>query len=298
MPRHPFVVRIASSGAMAVAAAIAGASLVYPGCGGGSSAPTANTLTLTATDFAFAVEGEPTSGAVDIIMPNEGAYEHYALFMRIDEGHSAEELFETFATEGGPLDVPEWAEWMGGPSILSPGETAEIRADFEPGRYAFICPLTDPDGVPHFEKGMYSEITIDDDGEGADLPAAEIEISGEDDGSGGGYAFAGLPESVAAGEAWVEFQNNGSEPHEMIVARTSGDLTLEETLAALFAPAESSVDVEAAALGGPAPILPGARQQILIDFQPGRYLFICFVPNPDGVPHVALGMTAEVTVPP
>lgn len=271
------------------------------GCGdddGGGGDGSIGTLTLTATDFAFAVEGDLRPGPTKIVMPNQGEYEHYAFFFRIDEDHSPEDLFEPLASEES-FDIPDWAELMGGPSILSPGETAELNVDFAPGRYAFLCPLAEPDGELHYEKGMYGEITLEGEESGGDLPAAAIEVTGEDDGAGESYAFGGLPETAEPGEALLQFENTGTEPHEMIVARTPDKFSLEETVGIFFEEVEPPEDFEYVGLGGPAPILPGDRQQLRVDFQEGsRYVFLCFLPNPEGLPHAALGMVGEITVPP
>lgn len=281
--------------ALAVVAAVA--------CGDddGGDEEAIGSLTFTATDYAFAVEGEPRPGPTNLVMPNEGEFEHYLLLFRIEGDHTMDELFDAMATiEEEGAEWPEWAVWKGGPSILSPGETAEMRVNLEAGHYAYMCPIgeDDPDGVPHVEKGMFGELTIEGDEYTGELPAADIEISGEDDGAGQSYVFNGVPESVDAGEAWVEFQNNGSEPHEMIALRVPSDYTLDDTIGILSGEVEPPEDFEYVALGGPAPILPGDRQQLQIDFQPGRYIFLCFYSNPEGIPHLALGMAAGAEVPP
>jgi hypothetical protein len=41
-----------------------------------------------------------------------------------------------------------------------PGNTDTFASDLQPGRYAFICFVTDPDGVQHALKGMSSEFRV------------------------------------------------------------------------------------------------------------------------------------------
>lgn len=274
--------------------------LLLGACGDGDEA-TMGTLTFRAIDYAFEVEGDLRPGATTIVMPNEGEFEHYALFFRVEGDHTVDEVIEALGALEEGAEWPEWAVWKGGPSILSPGETAEVNVLFEAGRYVYLCPIgeDDPDGIPHFEKGMFGEMTLEGEENTAELPAADIEVTGEDDGIGESYAFGGLPESVDAGEALVEFSNVGSEPHEMIALRTPEGYTLDETLGILFGEVEPPEDFEYLALGGPAPILPGDRQQLRMNLETGsNYVFLCFLPNPEGVPHIALGMAAQVEVPP
>ena len=41
----------------------------------------------------------------------------------------------------------------------------------------------------------------------------------------------------------------------------------------------------------------GASSFITMDFEPGEYMFICFLPDPaDGKPHMAKGMVQAFTV--
>lgn len=42
----------------------------------------------------------------------------------------------------------------------APGEAGTFAIDLEPGRYAFICFVQDPDGVQHALKGMNSEFRV------------------------------------------------------------------------------------------------------------------------------------------
>jgi hypothetical protein len=48
--------------------------------------------------------------------------------------------------------------------------------------------------------------------------------------------------------------------------------------------------------GGMAPLDPGRRGWTTLDLDAGTYMFICFVPDPEGTPHMALGMVHEFTV--
>ena len=48
---------------------------------------------------------------------------------------------------------------------------------------------------------------------------------------------------------------------------------------------------------GQTPAAPGQSDDlVLVDLDPGTYTLLCFVTEPDGIPHAAKGMTAQVTV--
>lgn len=41
---------------------------------------------------------------------------------------------------------------------------------------------------------------------------------------------------------------------------------------------------------------PGGTSSVIIDLEPGQYMVVCVVPDPEGVPHVAHGMVAPLNV--
>lgn len=41
---------------------------------------------------------------------------------------------------------------------------------------------------------------------------------------------------------------------------------------------------------------PGSRDTFAVDLIPGRYAFVCFVTDPDGVSHALKGMSSELRV--
>jgi len=48
--------------------------------------------------------------------------------------------------------------------------------------------------------------------------------------------------------------------------------------------------------GGPAPIVAGKSAEVVLNLPQGQYVMLCFVPAPDGLPHLAKGMIKPVTV--
>ena len=103
----------------------------------------------------------------------------------------------------------------------------------------------------------------------------------------------------------ITFENNGSEYHELALARINDDVDLsaEELLALPQDEAEEKVTFLNGAFAA-----PGETGYTAVDLAPGRYLAACFVPsgmtpaaveeNPDfegGEPHFMQGMFTEFT---
>ena len=50
------------------------------------------------------------------------------------------------------------------------------------------------------------------------------------------------------------------------------------------------------AAGGPSVINPGLKTSVVLDLAEGQYVLACFLPSPDGVPHLAKGMVSALEV--
>jgi plastocyanin len=109
------------------------------------------------------------------------------------------------------------------------------------------------------------------------------------------YKF-GAPSSIAAGPTHIVVNNVGKEDHQAQVAKINDDKSFEDLTAALGAQ-----DIPAALgmldlVGGPTGVTPGATVATSANLEPGQYVFLCFVESPDGVPHLAKGMIAQLEV--
>jgi hypothetical protein len=105
------------------------------------------------------------------------------------------------------------------------------------------------------------------------------------------YAFTPNAPSVEA-QPVVVFHgvNQGAEPHEMIVLRLPEGVTADQLLAdeSLFEQVEFI---------GFSFFEPGQEGDVaLVGLEPGIYTLICFVTAPDGEPHAAKGMYADIEV--
>lgn len=263
-----------------------------------------NEVTISGQEFSFTVSGDFVTGTNAITFKNEGQQVHHLQLIQILEGHSLDELVQALPAveQGRPL--PPWARFVGGVGQLAPGGSGTVVDRLPAGSYALLCFVPDQaDGVPHFAKGMRATITVEGDDENrADVPAAEIEVSGIDDGSGTRYSFD-APATANAGAVTIRFTNDGTEPHEANIFRLEG-LTFDqltafvaaEVAAGEFPPGLPSADDRFAPVGGIQAVLPGVSQTGTFDLKPGTYVLICFVSNPEGVPHFGLGMARELTV--
>ncbi|MEJ7901370.1 MAG: hypothetical protein WKF63_05950, partial [Thermomicrobiales bacterium] len=259
-------------------------------------------VVIVGTEYAFDMPASVAGGWTRITLDNQGAMDHHAMLMRVNDGSTYEDLGA--ALQGGDFGaIFAVATSLGGP-MAGPGGTASVIADLEPGQYMAICVIPDDQGVPHVALGMAANFEVTDAVE-ADAPVADARIELVE------MMFHGAPAEIAAGPAVWEVANIGAQLHEMFIAQLAPGFTFEQISAMLLAPPEATPEggmdhasPEAAMMappftniGGVAPMSPGYTNYVPLEFTPGEYFAICFVPDPEsGAPHAALGMIIGFTV--
>ncbi len=123
------------------------------------------------------------------------------------------------------------------------------------------------------------------------------------------YSFGGIGSELEAGPAVVNFVNEGTELHEIIMLKKKDGVSLsfEEILQLPEKKAMRQVETAGAAFA-----IPGETGHTVVDLTAGDYLAICFIPvgttpekmsemegqegPPEGKPHFLEGMQLEFTV--
>jgi hypothetical protein len=100
--------------------------------------------------------------------------------------------------------------------------------------------------------------------------------------------------TVPAGLVELKLANIGTMDHEAILARLHQGVSLAQFEQALKSGPAAFALVDFA--GGAGAVAAHGRQVTFQALQGGRYVLLCLVSGPDGVPHVMKGMIAELTV--
>jgi hypothetical protein len=109
------------------------------------------------------------------------------------------------------------------------------------------------------------------------------------------YSFKTLG-SIPAGATTVQLKNLGKEDHEAQFVRLNDGVTVEQFLTAMQQAGDGEPPPIFTYEGGPAEIVPNKTAEVMLNFQPGQYVLLCFVSAPDGQPHAAKGMVLPITV--
>jgi len=94
----------------------------------------------------------------------------------------------------------------------------------------------------------------------------------------------------------IRLTDAGKEPHEVQLFRLNQGVTADQFQAALKNPNPAEALKVSTATGGVAAVDPGGTAESVMDLKPGQYFLVCFLPDPNGLPHLAHGMVKPLTV--
>jgi hypothetical protein len=120
--------------------------------------------TIEMLDFSYAVSGL-SAGAQLIQVANKGAEDHEAVFFRINEGKTFEDVRALLALPEEEQQEQQFMEVVSeaGAVTAAAGQTVYVEQELAPGSYALICFLPSPanGGAPHFALGMAQEVVVE-----------------------------------------------------------------------------------------------------------------------------------------
>jgi uncharacterized cupredoxin-like copper-binding protein len=244
-------------------------------------------VTWTATDYGFTGPDRIPAGLTMIEVVNEGKDVHHAQLIHLASGKTAADF--AAAMQADPSHSPAWVSFVGGPNAVLPGDRAVATVQLTAGQYLVLCLIPDKAGVPHVSLGMARPFTVTPTVAASAVdPKPDITITARD------FAFD-LSAPITAGPHTVEFRNEGTQAHEVVVVHLFGNAGAKDFIAA-FEPGASGPP-PGRPLGGMVGLDRSGQGFFMTTFDPGRYALICFFPDPaSGTPHFAQGMTREFTV--
>jgi hypothetical protein len=114
-----------------------------------------------AAEYTFEDEGL-TAGENQIAFENVGAQPHHLIVAPIKGDATIEEVEKAFASKKGGEPPLEEKGIQTATSVIEGGESQLVDVNLKPGRYAFLCFISDRQGgPPHVTKGMVKEVEIE-----------------------------------------------------------------------------------------------------------------------------------------
>jgi hypothetical protein len=266
-----------------------GVAAAAAGCGSGAAEAGAGAVPaveIVTRDHEFEAPDTIAGGARTIRLVNEGPDFHHVWLVRLEAGGSEAALLEGLSAHA-PL--PEWAVAVGGPNTPGePGGITEATVDLEPGDYMIVCVIPGmADGELHVSKGMVRRLTVIEPEAAVAMPVADLEMELDDY----GYRLSG---PLTGGRQSIRIVNVAAQPHEVVVVKLEPGRSAHDFLAFLQQPEGAP---PGRMIGGVTWLSQGESNVITLDFEPGEYALLCFVPDEtDGRLHLEHGMVAQVRV--
>ncbi|MGD8867037.1 MAG: hypothetical protein PVI01_05395 [Gemmatimonadales bacterium] len=238
-------------------------------------------------DYTFEAPDTIWSGPTTIRLVNEGPDFHHVWLVRLESGRTVGDLVSLLTS--GEEAMPDWAVDFGGPNTPgAPGESTVATIDLKPGDYAMICVIPAPDGQLHVMKGMFRPLAvIPGDGPTAAMPAADLVMTLDD------YSFE-TDRPITPGHHTLRVENVAAQAHEVVIVRLQPGRTAGDFLNWVMTRKGESPGKP---VGGVTGLARGVSNVIEVDFEPGEYALLCFVPDAgDGQPHVAHGMVKQFRI--
>jgi uncharacterized cupredoxin-like copper-binding protein len=251
-----------------------------------SGPPAPPTVTITASDYVFTAPDTIPSGVVRVRLVNHGPSLHHVQFVQLGPGKTMDSLRAALQHAGPP---PSWMRMVPGPNPPAPNGSAELVTTLAPGNYAIVCFVPDDHGVPHFAKGMARPVVVAARGGAAAAePAADVQVDLAD------FSFT-LSKEISAGEHTLKIVNAGVQPHEMFIAKLDSNATAQQLVQYVLGGMHGRPP--ALPQGGSSGMIPGDHAELTMNFTPGNYALICFLPDgKDGREHALHGMVKQFHV--
>lgn len=230
---------------------------------------------IIATDRGFLVPARVPAGISEVRLINQGRQMHEGLFTHYLTPEGRASAYLDSVRTG--VEAPAFAEDVGGPGLVAPGDSTFVWMDLAPGRYGVTCWYGD-----HMEAGAMQDFEVVPSTTRGAPPPTDLTVRMFDY----NYEFRG---SWSAGSHRVLVENSGTEAHEFDPYRLAPGKTPEDFFR--WIESHRPGPPPAQALGGSGTFMPGRRIWLPLKLTPGRYFAFCQMPaKASGRPHYQMGM--------
>jgi hypothetical protein len=272
--------------------------LLSGGCGGGSDGPTKVAIQVTENgrgDYSVSVPSQIEGGAVELTLNNGGnRAPHAAQVIRLGSGHTLKEALPIIDGDK-PVPIPDWINGYGGVGPVQPGHSGSATVRLDEGHY-----VIQDDAENGARNPPYAEFDVRGTND-AELPETDATITAATTGSQDpAHEYEWKSEGLEAGANEITFDSQGTEAlHILVAAPIRGNATIAQVGRELDsnAPPRSLAFPDATQTE----VIDGGKREVAtLELRPGRYAFICFLPDRDepDEPHYKTGLLKEVTIPP
>jgi hypothetical protein len=281
--------------------------VVVAGCGSSSKSGSSDTtttvpksipnVTITATDFAYAMPAEIPSGYVNVTVDNKGKESHQVGFVKL--GSLTYAQFKTASNTTNIKAVKPDTQFLGGPNGADPGASTSAIVKLEPGVYGVVCYIpANADGEPHAKHGMIGKVNVV-------KTDASVDVAPEISSTITLREFSFDVPTDFDGKGTVAVSNQGAQVHELGIVKLAPDKRADDAKAFFLTPPGTPPPAgpppfeSIPGMGGVTGLSSQQKAWLNMDLTPGNYLLICFFPDTSKepeLPHALRGMVKEFTI--
>ena len=239
-------------------------------------------------DYLIPPPEQVPAGRYLVSLTNAGAESWHGFLLRLPEGVTIDSVMS--ATPTADEAPPPWlfeATFPGFPGETQPAQTNYAVVDLVPGEYLIVG--------DSFQRFVVTDGNATPSAAPVPVPTGSVRLFE--------YGFE-LPETVVPGRQIWAVTNAGTVPHEFLLAWSPAPITREQVLELMMAESQDATPTgggpsgqDILGVGGMGWLTPGVTAWAEVDLEPGTYIALCFVFDPEtGQPHVANGMVDVFTV--
>lgn len=247
--------------------------------------PAPQAIEVIASEFSFSAPDTVAAGIVRLTFHNRGKQYHHVQVVRAETELPLAAILDSLPASG---VLPSWLIPVGGAEGAdSLAQPVIAEMSLQPGRHLLICRILTAEMKLHYHLGMVRELAVVGRPPQAKAAAlvADTTVTLVD------FAFRS-PDSLPAGVHRFRVRNEGPQEHHLALARLAPGKTLGDVAAVTPGPTQVFH-----VLGGTAGLARGEENVYEVELGPGRYVFLCFVPDPASKKdHYQLGMMRQLTV--
>lgn len=256
-------------------------------------------LEFDASEYTFAISPDPSAGIRPgwtlINFHNIGAEPHQVMFARLKDGVDMAELAAAGANDSSGAGAIAFVDMIGGVSYIDAANDTTALVHLPEGTVMAMCYVPDAKGVAHALMGMSTVLNVSATAAVAATtpPALTEPVLGSIEMTSEGYQ---LPARLTTG--WYHVKNTDTALHELALMRLAEPIPPDEVEAFVADLANNIVpDIELDAVGGMGAMSAGFDGYLHLNFEPGHYLAVDFMPDPgDPRPHMLDGYYRTFTV--
>ena len=260
---------------------------VLVACGGADEEPDGPpppSVTVAAGPGSFTIGGSFRPGVNRITFNNAGERPRNAQLVRLDQGHTPQQLFDAIAAN---TRWPEWATYIGGPGLTEPGRSMSYEVDLEVAQYVMLSMPPGNGGALRVEPAIVQAFQVAGEQTGAAATRPTITVTAR-------RAELDAPSKHTTGDFRLRLVNEDDTPHDVSVFALNPGATTDDLVAYLDGRTREAPGVFA---GGVQAVEPGESGLAVLFLTAGEYALVSLFPEPDGItPGFQVGLVSKLTV--